>query len=247
MNLKITIITATFNSEKHLRQTLISVSNQLYKNIEHIIIDGGSSDNTLSICKEFSHVTKIISEKDNGIYDALNKGLKIATGDIIGFLHSDDYLNNELVLLEIANQFHNNSNLDATISDIVFINKPENKIIRKYSSKNWSPKLFAWGKMPPHPAVFCKNSVYKNLFFDTSFKIAADYDILIKIFYKNRIKYKYLPLITTVMRFGGMSTKGLNSNLLINKEVLIACKNNNIYTNKFMLFSKYIFKIFELI
>jgi glycosyltransferase involved in cell wall biosynthesis len=247
LNLKITIITATFNSEKHLRQTLLSISNQLYKNIEHIIIDGGSSDNTLSICKEFSHVTKIISEKDNGIYDALNKGLKIATGDIIGFLHSDDYLNNELVLLEIANQFHNNPNLDATISDIVFINKLENKIIRNYSSKNWTPKLFAWGKMPPHPAVFCKYSVYKNLFFDTSFKIAADYDILIKIFYKNKIKYKYLPLITTVMRFGGMSTKGLNSNLLINKEVLMACKNNNIYTNRFMLFFKYIFKIFELI
>lgn len=245
MNIKFTIITATYNSAKYLRQTLTSVCTQNYKNIEHIIIDGGSTDDTLLICNEFNHISKIISEKDNGIYDALNKGLTFATGDIIGFLHSDDFFYNQDVILNIANQFNYDNQLDATISDIVFINKNENKIIRKYSAKNWSPKLFAWGKMPPHPAVFCRSSVYNNLFFDTSFKIAADYDMLIKIFYNTRIKYIYLPLITTVMRFGGISTKGLSSNFLINTEVYMACKKNNIYTNKLMLITKYIFKFFE--
>ena len=247
MSIKISIITATYNSAKNLRQTLNSVANQNYDLIEHIIIDGGSTDNTLEICKEFKHISILISESDNGVYDALNKGIFHATGEIVGFLHSDDYFYNDHVIFDIANQFNKNPHLDATLSDIVFINNSETRIIRKYSSKNWTPRLFAWGKMPPHPSVFCKRSLYKNLNFDTNFKIAADYDMLIQIFYKTKINFKYIPIITTVMRFGGISTKGFSSNILINREVYKVCKKNKIYTNKFMLLSKYLFKILEFI
>lgn len=245
--MKISIITASFNSAKTIKKTLESVKNQSYNNIEHIIIDGLSSDNTISIVNTFYHVSKVVVEKDNGIYDAINKGINIATGDIVGILNSDDVFYNNDVITNISNAFKSNNNLNSIIGDIVFINNKE-EVHRKYTASNWTPNKFAWGMMPPHPTFYCKrNNFDKFGLYRIDFKIAADYELMMRFLLVNKVTYKYLPMVFVKMSLGGASTKNLNSKLLINTEVLKACKLNNIKTNLFKIYTKYLFKIFEFI
>lgn len=245
--MKISIITASYNSSKTIKKTLESVKNQSYSNIEHIIIDGLSNDNTISIVNTFSHVSKVVVEKDNGIYDAINKGIKIATGDIVGILNSDDAFFDDDVICNISKAFTQNNNLDSIIGDIVFIKNNE-QVHRKYTASNWNPKKFAWGMMPPHPTFYCKKSIFEKFgFYRTDFKIAADYELMMRFLLVKKITYKYLPMVFVKMSLGGASTKDFNSKLLINKEVLKACNLNNIKTNLFKIYTKYFFKIFEFI
>jgi len=245
--LKISIITASFNSAKTIKKTLESVKNQSYTNIEHIIIDGLSNDNTISIVNSFSHVSKVVVEKDNGIYDAINKGINIATGDIVGILNSDDVFYDNDVITNISNAFKLNNNLDSIIGDIVFINNKE-EVHRKYTASNWTPNKFAWGMMPPHPTFYCKRNIFDKFgLYRIDFKIAADYELMMRFLLVNKVTYKYLPMVFVKMSLGGASTKNLNSKLLINKEVLKACNLNNIKTNLFKIYTKYLFKIFEFI
>ena len=246
--MKISIITVCYNSEKTIRKTIDSVIHQDYNNIEHIIIDGLSNDNTLKIINEYSHkISKIISEKDNGIYDAINKGIKSATGDIVGILNSDDELYNSEIIRIIADTFKNNSNLDSIIGDIIFLND-KNQIHRKYSSSKWNPLKFAWGLMPPHPSFYCKKQLFSQFgYYRTDFKIASDYELMMRFILVNKITYKYLPHIFVKMSLGGISTRNIKSNIYINIEVIRACKLNNIKTNIFKIYTKYIFKIFEYI
>lgn len=246
--MKISIITATYNSAATIKDTLLSVNAQAYANIEHIIVDGGSKDNTLEIVREFGlKVTTIISEPDKGIYDAMNKGISVATGDVVGILNSDDFFTSDDIISVVANTFEEND-INALYGDVNFVN-PENinKSVRYYSSKIFRPSLFRFGFMPAHPSYYMKRSCYKEYgLFSLDYKIASDYDLLIRYLYKYKIKYKYLQKDFVTMRTGGMSTENFNSRITLNKEIVRACKKYGIYTNMFLLSLKYFYKIFEL-
>ncbi len=246
--MKISIITVCYNSDKTIEKTILSVLSQTYNNIEYIVIDGKSTDNTLCIIDKYKNrIDYFISENDSGIYDAINKGITRATGEIIGILNSDDVFFDDLVISRIANFFNENKTYDSIIGDIVFQND-SNEIIRKYSSINWSPSRFAWGYMPPHPSFYCKKDIYtKYGLYNTNFKIAADYELLIRLLEVHKITYNYIPMIFVKMKLGGASTKGISSLLTINKEVLLACKLNGVKTNYLKLLSKYFKKMLEFV
>ena len=246
--MKISIITATYNSAATIKDTLLSVNVQTYPDIEHIIVDGASKDNTLEIVKEFGkRVAKLISEPDKGIYDAMNKGIRAATGDVIGILNSDDFFSSNDVLSVVAKTFQENK-IDALYGDVHFVNPDNlNKKVRYYSSKLFKPSLFRLGFMPAHPSFYMKRECYqKHGLYSLDYKIASDYDLLIKYLYKERINYQYLEKDFVTMRTGGISTKNIHSRLLLNKEILKACRKYGIKTNLFLLSLKYFYKIFEL-
>ena len=244
--MKISIITVCFNSIKTIEDTIQSVIKQNYIDIEYIIIDGGSNDGTINIIEKYKdNISKYISESDTGIYDAMNKGIDMATGDIIGILNSDDIFYSHSIVSEVVFEFITDNHLDALIGNIVFINKT-NKIIRTYFSNNWNTSKFAWGFMPPHPSFFCKRKIFKKYgTYKTNYKIASDFELLIRFLQIYKINFEYIPLVTTKMRIGGASTKNFKSIYLLNKEIKRACLENKIYTNYFMIYSKYFIKIFE--
>ena len=246
--MKISIITICFNSETTITSTIESVLCQTYKNIEYIIIDGGSQDKTLNIINHYkSKINKIVSEPDNGIYDAINKGILLSSGEVVGILNSDDVFSNNDIITKIVDTFEKSKELDSVIGDIVFI-KNNGKIHRKYTAKNWAPLKFAWGMMPPHPTFYCKRKYFEKFgLYRNDFKIAADYELMMRFLLVNKISYKYIPKVFVNMKLGGTSTKNIFSKIKINKEVLHACRLNNIKTNSLKIFSKYIFKIIEFI
>lgn len=245
--MKISIVTVVYNCVNTIQGCIESVLNQDYDNVEYIIIDGGSKDGTVDVIKQYeSRIARFVSEKDKGIYDAMNKGVKLATGDVLGILNADDFFYSTDTLSKIAQAFIKNPELDATIADIVFVNEENTRVLRHYNAKKWRPTKFAWGFMPPHPSFFCKRHLFETLgYYKTDYKIAADYELLIRFLYVNKIKYRYLHMITTRMRMGGVSTKNLNSILTLNKEIKRACEENNLGTNFLKIYTKYIFKPFE--
>jgi glycosyltransferase len=240
---KISIITATFNSEKTIYSTLQSVDNQTYKNIEHIIIDGKSTDKTLEIVAKFSSVSKVISEKDSGVYFALNKGIKKASGDVIGFLHADDFFANDLILEKIAEKFKN-TNADILYADLDYVAfENHKKIIRHWKSGDFSVKKLKKGWMPPHPTFYVKKSIYDRLgYFDTSFSIAADYDLMLRFLSDKTLKVVYLPEVAVKMRVGGISNRNLKNILQKSREDFRAMKKNHV-GNFFSLIMKNLQKI----
>jgi glycosyltransferase involved in cell wall biosynthesis len=246
--MKISIITGTFNSAVHIADCLKSVNNQTYNDIEHIIIDGASKDNTIYIIKNIpNRVVKIVSEPDKGIYDAMNKGIQAATGDVIGILNSDDFFTSNDVIQTIVDSFKHND-IDALYGDVHFVS-PDNlsKSVRYYSSSVFKPSLFRFGFMPAHPSFYMKKECYgKYGLYALDYKIASDYDLLIRYLYKEKIKYKYLKKDFVTMRTGGVSTENFNSRVTLNKEIVRACRKYGIYTNMLMLSLKYLYKIFEL-
>lgn len=246
--MKISIITPTFNSAGTIKDTLQSIATQSYKEVEHIIVDGMSTDNTLNIASTFPHVSKIISEPDLGIFDAMNKGIRSSTGDIVGILNSDDYYAHDKVLEYVAAAFENNS-LDAIYGNVYFV-KPDNlvKIVRDYSSKNFRLWMFAFGYTPPHPTFFAKKALYDQYgLFDIAYKYAGDYELMMRFLYTHKIKSAFNNNIEAFMRTGGASNKSPMVKYALNKEIIAACKTNGVYTNLFILFGKYLFKIHEYI
>jgi glycosyltransferase len=242
--MKISIITATYNSEKHIESVIACIASQTYKNIEWVVVDGASKDATLKVIKEnYTGELTILSEPDKGIYDALNKGLALATGDIIGFLHSDDFFENERVLQDIASQFERNSS-DGVYGDLRYVNADDtDKIVRYWKSKPFHKRLLQKGWMPAHPTLFLKKEVYqKHGNFDTSFKISADYDFMLRILKDNTLKFNYLPQVITNMRVGGASNALGNIQQKM-KEDLKALHQNQIPTPYFTLFRKNTSKI----
>ena len=236
---KITIVTVTYNSERTIKTTLRSVKNQTYKNIEHIIIDGNSNDKTLSIIKDYSHITKIISETDNGIYHAMNKGIKLATGNVIGFLNSDDFYANTKVIYRIAKAFENHPKIDAFYSDLVYVDQFNiSKIIRYFKSSEFKKGLFSLGWCLPHPTFFVRRSVYKKFGnFDLSYRFASDVDLMMRFLEKYKIKSKYIPEVWVKMRIGGVTNKNLKNIWLQNKEIIHSFNKNNLSVNllKFLI------------
>ena len=234
--MKISIITVCYNAENTIEDTINSVIKQRYSNIEYIVLDGLSTDNTMDIVNKYSSsIHRTISKKDKGMYDAINNGIAIATGDIIGILNADDVFENDFVLESVADSFSKNKGLQSLIGDIAFENKA-GKIIRHYSAEKWTPGKFAWGFMPPHPSFYCKRDLFDKWgYYRIDFDIAADYELLIRFFKTNSVSYKYLPQVMVRMKMGGKSTNGLKSTFKINKEILRACRQNGIKTNYFKL------------
>ncbi len=213
MQTRITIITATYNSVKTLEQTIKSLHSQTYKNVQHIIIDGKSSDGTLEIIDKYKqHIDIVISEADKGIYDALNKGIALATSEVIGFLHADDIFAADNVLEEIANVFYNN-NIDAVYGDLQYVAETDiNKIIRHWRSNSFEPNKIYKGWMPPHPTFYVRRQMYlKHNTFNINYKIAADYDMMMRLLFVHKIKVKYIPMVMIKMRVGGKSNASIKN------------------------------------
>lgn len=241
--MKITIITVCYNSEKTLEKTIISVAEQSYANIEYIIIDGNSKDNTVGVIRKHENkISKWISEPDKGLYDAMNKGISMATGDIIGILNSDDTFHSSTVIEEIA-RFHSNNTVDASVGTI--IQQRENgKVIRIYSSKYWSPEKLEIGFMPPHPSLFLKKELFNKFGqYDLGFKIGADYELITRFFLKNKISWRYSGITTTTMLVGGLSSSGTSSYKLITKEIQKALNMNGIAFSPFKIRMRFLWKI----
>lgn len=243
--MKVSIITVVYNNKDTIKDAIESVLNQTYKNIEYIIIDGASNDGTVDIIKSYGdNIDKFVSEPDKGIYDAMNKGIKLATGDIIGILNSDDFYTDEYVIEKIVKIFKEKK-VDSIFADLVYV-KPENlnKIVRYYDSSYFDPSKFVYGWMPAHPTFFVKAWVYEKYgYFKTDYKIAADFELLVRFLAKYKISYYYLNEVIVKMRIGGVSTRSIKSNYILNKEIIKACKSNGIYTNWLMVLSKYPKKI----
>jgi glycosyltransferase len=228
--MKISIITATYNSAQNINLALASISFQIYTDLELIVVDGASSDNTIELIKNiFPWELKIISEKDKGIYDALNKGIAAANGDVIGFVHSDDFLASGDVLSQIANIFQE-QNVDGIYGDLQYVNKEDtSKVIRYWKSEAFKPELLNKGWMPAHPTLFLKKEVYeKHGLFNLNYNIAADYDLMLRIFSDPTLKFKYLPEVITKMRVGGASNRSLKNIKLKSQEDLRALRANGI-------------------
>lgn len=250
--MKVSLITVTFNSGMTLRDTIQSVLSQSFPDIEYILVDGLSQDRTIKIVKEyeplFQNRLKWVSEKDSGLYDAMNKGIRMATGDIIGIINSDDFYFRNDVITKIVEAFNDN-NVQAIYGDVRFVN-PNNldRTVRYYSSKRFVPSLFRFGFMPAHPTFFTYRKYFDQFgYYKTNYKIAADYELLVRFLYVHRLKSKYLPLDFMKMRTGGASTASIKSNILLNEEIVRACKENGIWTCYPLLLLKYLVKIFEFI
>jgi glycosyltransferase involved in cell wall biosynthesis len=243
--LKISIITVVWNNASTIRDAIDSVLGQTYDNIEYIVVDGASTDGTVEIVQSYDDkISKFVSEKDKGLYDAMNKGIRLATGNVIGILNSDDFYIDEFVIENVVKEFEEKQ-CDSVYADLVFV-KPENldKVVRYYDSSHFSPSKFAYGWMPAHPTFFVKREFYEKYgVFKTDYKIAADYELLTRFLAKNKISYSYMKEPIVKMRIGGASTSGIKSNYILNKEIIRACKENGIYTNWLMVLSKYPKKI----
>ncbi len=251
--MKISVVTVTFNSAATVRDTIESVLKQEYSDYEYLVIDGGSKDNTVDIIKEyepkFGGRMKWISEKDKGMYDGINKGIRMATGDVVGIINSDDFYHRTDVFDIINKAFDENKGIQAIYGDVRFVH-PDNleKTVRYYSCKHWKPWRFRFGFMPAHPTFFTyKENFEKYGYYQYDYHIAADYELLIRHLYTNHVPAKYVPLDFIKMRTGGRSTNGWKANVLLNKEIVRACKENGIWTCMPLLFMKYFIKVFELI
>ncbi|MFH4484131.1 glycosyltransferase family 2 protein [Vibrio diabolicus] len=228
--MKVSIITATYNSSNTLPDTLRSLEAQTYQNIEYIIVDGASKDNTLEVVKSHcSRVATVISEPDKGIYDALNKGIQAATGDVVGFLHSDDLFAYPDAVKDIVNSFLE-SNSQAVYADLEYVSKNDTEnTVRLWKSGQYSQKELKKGWMPPHPTFYMKRELYQQYgLFDLSFKIAADYDSLLRYLWVNNVSMAYLPTVLIKMRVGGASNRSLSNIIHKTKEDIQALKNSSL-------------------
>ena len=227
--LKISIITVCYNSATTIKDTITSVASQSYPSVEHVIVDGASKDSTMEIVKASSSVTNFVSEPDNGIYDAMNKGIGMVTGDVIGTLNADDFYADENVLAEVAEVFEN-PDIDACYADLVYVAQTDTKkILRYWKSRVFSPGLFKRGWMPAHPTFFVRRHLYEELGgFDLDYKLQADFELTMRFLEIYRINAVYIPRIIVRMRVGGASNQSLSNIIKGNIEAYNACKKNHL-------------------
>ena len=247
--MKISVITVCYNSARSLELSLQSVAEQDWSAVEHIVIDGASTDGTREILERFrSRLAYLVSEPDNGIYDAMNKGIAYATGDIVCFLNADDQYACANVLSKVASQMEDH-NLDALMGDVSFFHKRNSeRIVRRYRSERFRPSRLAWGWMPAHPALFLRKEVVRRVgLFKTDYRIAGDFEFIVRAFHGHALRYRHFPEVLVNMQTGGLSTSGLRAKIRLNQEVLRACRENGLQTNMLKILSKYPAKILEML
>ncbi len=237
---KITLLTAAWNSAATIGDTLRSVAAQTYPEIEHIIIDGGSKDETMAIvARDGGHVAKAVSEPDKGIYDAYNKGIGLASHDIVGFLNSDDFYAHDGVIAEVMAAFDADPALEAVHADLVYVKQDDvSKVVRHWKSRDCTEKSLSRGFIPAHPTVFLRRSVYEKAGrFDLEYRLAADYEFLLRIFHTHKVKARYIPNIWVRMRAGGATGGNVASIKLQNDEIRRAQAKHGVHypTSKFLL------------
>ena len=242
--MKFTIVTPTFNSAATLRDTLESIRMQDYPNLEHIIIDGGSKDDTLKIATDFPHVSKLISEPDRGLYDAMNKGVKLAAGEVVVVLNSDDFYTHPSVISRVA-ALLNDTGADTLYADLEYVHPVHtNRVIRSWNAGRYRPENFLRGWMPPHPTFFVRRHVYDRFgFFDCSLRFSADYELMLRFLLRHNVSVCYLPEITVRMRAGGASNASLRNRFLVNREDRMAWKMNGLQPKFYTLYLKPLLKI----
>ena len=245
-NLKVSVITVVYNSVSTIESCIRSVIAQDYNNIEHIVIDGQSSDGTYECIQKFeANIDVLISEPDHGIYDAMNKGIELSSGDVISILNSDDYYFQERTISESINILNQNTNIDAVLSDVIHIDDKETRRIKRHYKAKWfKPHRLRYGWMPPHPGIFLRKKVYeKQGLYKKNYKIAADYEYIVRVFLSGNITYSILNKASVIMRSGGVSTRK-NSTSIITEEILRSLRENNIYSNWFFVTSRLPLKFF---
>lgn len=245
----VSVITVCYNSAATLAYALQSVVEQDWPIVEHIVIDGASTDRTAEIIDQFgSRLARVLSEPDKGIYDAMNKGLACASGDIVCFLNADDQYSHSQVLSRVAVQMRD-QRLDALMGDVVFFHERDpSRVVRRYRSDRFHPSRLAWGWMPAHPALFLSRAVVQRVgCFKTDYRIAGDFEYIVRAFHNHALRYRHLSEVLVHMQTGGTSTNGWRSKILLNREVLRACRENGLRTNILKILAKYPEKILELL
>lgn len=259
--MKVSLITACYNSATAIRTCFDSVFSQQGVDVEYIVVDGGSKDGTVDIIKEYStrstrFTFKWLSERDEGMYDAINKGIKMATGDVVGILNADDVLESPDTLAHVMEAFRSGGvesggvgeRVDCVYADIRFVKDDLQTTSRYYSAKHWKPWMLQWGKMPPHPSVYIKRELFdKYGLYKLGYDIAADYELLIRYLRVAKLNTRYMNECLVRMRMGGKSTRGWKSFKTLNKEIVRGNLENGYFCCFPMLLPKYFFKIFEFI
>lgn len=247
-NLKVSIITVVWNNKEAVKTTIESVLSQTYEHIEYIVIDGGSSDGTVGLIKKHGErVSRFISEPDLGIYDALNKGIKLASGDVIAILHSDDLFFDKFVVSDMMNKM-STSNAEIIFSDLVIVDNSMTKVLRYYLSGYFSPWMLRMGWMPPHPTCFFKKSLFNEFgLYSLDYKIVGDFDFLVRIFYGREVKWSYLNRVTVKMRQGGVSNSGWQSKRLIFNEINLSLKSNGVWSLPIFQLGRYFIRLLEVL
>lgn len=247
--MKISVITATYNSEQTLQDCIDSVKNQTHADIEHIIIDGASTDGTKNIIEEnHQSLSKIVSEPDNGIYHAMNKGIGLATGEVIAILNSDDVYADQNILKLVAENFLNNPEIGIVYGDLLYVDRSYiRKIKRIWKSRPYINDLFRTGWHPPHPAFFVKREVYEKFGkFREDMSISADYELMLRFLEKNKVQSKYIPMTFVLMREGGHSNRSIKNIIKGNIQALRSWKVNGMKTPYLIFFKKPFCKIKQL-
>lgn len=245
----VTIITVCRNSSATISATLKSVAEQSYSNIEHIIIDGNSTDNTMDIVKEYPHIKKAISEPDKGIYDAMNKGIAVSTGDIVGLLNSDDFFANNEVISKIVSAFLKKSETMIVFGDVWFVSKQNTqKVVRTFLGTNFHRKRLQFGFAPPHPTVYVRRNIIEEYGdYDLKYTIAADFEWMLRVFKISEIKFEYLKELVVKMRDGGTSNSGLYSKWKIAKEMTLALKTHKMHNNILLSQVKFLLRLKDVV
>ncbi|WP_017729777.1 glycosyltransferase family 2 protein [Nafulsella turpanensis] len=238
--MKISVVTVVYNNINTIRETIESVLGQDYPDLEYIIVDGASTDGTLELVKGYgSRISRFISEPDKGLYDAINKGIKLASGDVVGLLHSDDLFYHSGVVSKIAKAFQQNA-VDSVYADLHYVAQHDTlRVVRDWRSGEYKRNRFQRGWMPPHPTFYVKKVFYERFgLYDTEFKSAADYELMLRLLYKHGISTHYIPDTLVKMRVGGESNRSLKNRLRANKEDFMAWKKNNLHPKFYTRFLK---------
>lgn len=246
-HLLVSIVTAVLDGEAHLADAIQSIRDQNYPHIEHIIVDGGSRDGTISIIQANADgIAKWISEPDQGIYDAMNKGIRMATGTIVGTLNADDFYPRPDIIADVVQTF-TQTKTDALFADLLVVDRADpHKVVRYYDSSDFHPGRFCQGWMPPHPTFFTLLEHYQRFgLYRTDYRIAADYELLTRFLARHGLAYSRIPKVLVHMRSGGVSSRNLKSNWVLNREIVRACKENDIHTSMPRLLCKYPRKLLE--
>jgi len=246
---KISVITVCYNSAATIARTLESVAAQSWPAIEHIVIDGASSDATMTVVEAHrGSLAAVVSEPDCGVYDAMNKGVALATGEVVVFLNADDFYVDSEVLSRVATAMQAEG-LDALYGDVAFFRAGEGqKIVRRYDSGQFRPSRIGWGFMPAHPGLFVRRELFERFgLFRTDYRIAGDFEFVARVFKNDGLRHRHWPEVLVLMQLGGLSTSGWRATLRLNREILRACQANSIPTNWIKLLTRYFRKLVEFV